>query len=103
LRLTNLSAMQGAKWLLRLHHKRIPAGSTIKTCKDTLFAFRSTPSGPKPGGVFHLGLRTWPPAARPDLGVPSPFFLSLSLLPADAQTAKSARTSPSKSTTYALS
>jgi hypothetical protein len=30
LRLTNLSAMQGAKWLLRLHHKRIPAGSTNK-------------------------------------------------------------------------
>ncbi len=28
LRLTNLSAMQGAKWLLRLHRKRIPADST---------------------------------------------------------------------------
>jgi hypothetical protein len=28
--LTNPSAMQGARWLLRLHRKRIPAGSTSK-------------------------------------------------------------------------
>src|SRR6218665_2407771 len=56
----------------------VPYSTTIKTCKDTLFAFRSTSSGPKPGGVFHLGLRTWPPAVRPDFGVPGPFFLSFS-------------------------
>ena len=56
----------------------VPCSTTNKTCKDTLFACRSTPSGPKPGGVFHFGLRTSPPVATPGFGTFDPFSLSFS-------------------------
>src|SRR6218665_1002282 len=78
---------------------RIPP--PLKLAKTLSLHFDQPRSAPRPGGVFPSGLRPWRPAARPDFGVPGPFSLSLSLLPADAQTAKSARTSPAKSMTYA--
>ncbi len=79
----------------------VPCSTTSNTCNDPLFAFRSTPLRSTAGGVFQFSLRTSPPTAGPVLGTSSSFFLSLSLLPADAQTTKSARLTHSKSTTYA--
>src|SRR6218665_7333 len=61
---------------------------------SSLFLYSRPP--PRRGGFFLGGWRLGPPAARPDFGVPDPVFLSLSLLPADAQTAKSARLTSAK-------
>ena len=97
MRSQNGQILNPSLFLRKMDAGSVPCSTTIKTCKDTLFAFRSTPLRPTAGGVFHLCLRTWPPAARPDLGVPGPFFRSLSLLLADVQTAKSARLNPKKS------
>src|SRR6218665_2474347 len=52
----------------------VPYSTTTKTCKDTLFAFRSTPSGPKPGGGFHFGFWACAPPPRPGVWRSWPVF-----------------------------
>ncbi|AQW31986.1 hypothetical protein B0B51_18965 (plasmid) [blood disease bacterium A2-HR MARDI] len=83
----------------RVFLRSIPYSTTSLCGKESLFALRSTPPGPKPGGVFHFCLRTWHPPSGAVFGRFLPLFLSRSLLLADVQSAKSARQRLEKSVT----